>query len=369
MADFVYQRSAWMKIGIPSHFNRALTLGILLFTLTACSTVRHSHPPSRGADAAPHYKVGKPYKVKGRWYHPKEDTDYEAVGVASWYGRKFHGRPTANGELFDMNRLSAAHRTLPLPSLVEVTNLKNGRRIVVRVNDRGPFANNRLIDLSRAAARRLGFEQRGLARVRVRYVGRAQLTAKAPKSSARVAQTAPAPPAPKVRQTLEQPAPDHPHEMKDQPNPKMLVAMVTTPDSAASHSISPSTDGPDDMAIESPPLPTSRRVTAAPTSLITAAPSGDAPHEGHNEAADDQSTAELYVIRVAALSSLDNIEALKEQLEKIGPLLLSRIESDVGSVFYRVNMGPFSSVEIANKQLEAVRGAGYSDAGLITITP
>lgn len=121
------------------------------------------------------YKVGKPYQVAGVWYVPKEDPTYNRVGTASWYGAQFHAKATANGETFDMDALTAAHTTLPLPSLVEVTNLENGRKVIVRVNDRGPFVGDRIIDMSRAAARELGFESKGLAKVRVRYVGRAPL--------------------------------------------------------------------------------------------------------------------------------------------------------------------------------------------------
>lgn len=121
------------------------------------------------------YKVGKPYQVAGVWYVPKEDPGYNRVGTASWYGAQFHAKTTANGEVFDMDAMTAAHTTLPLPSLVEVTNLENGRKVVVRVNDRGPFVGDRIIDMSRAAARELGFESKGLAKVRVRYVGRAPL--------------------------------------------------------------------------------------------------------------------------------------------------------------------------------------------------
>ncbi|MDP2212598.1 septal ring lytic transglycosylase RlpA family protein [Phenylobacterium sp.] len=121
------------------------------------------------------YKVGKPYQVGGIWYVPKEDPGYNRVGTASWYGAQFHAKTTANGETFDMNAMTAAHTTLPLPSLVEVTNLENGRKVVVRVNDRGPFVGDRIIDMSRAAARELGFEAQGLAKVRVRYVGPAPL--------------------------------------------------------------------------------------------------------------------------------------------------------------------------------------------------
>jgi len=123
----------------------------------------------------PHYKVGTPYQVKGTWYYPAEDPDYDKVGVASWYGRDFHGRYTANGEVYDMNAMTAAHPTLPMPSFVEVENLQNQRRVVVRVNDRGPFAKNRIIDMSRAAAKRLGFTTQGTTEVRVRYLAPAPL--------------------------------------------------------------------------------------------------------------------------------------------------------------------------------------------------
>lgn len=121
------------------------------------------------------YKLGAPYKVAGRWYVPREEPGYDATGVASWYGTDFHGRRTANGEIYDMDALTAAHPTLPLPSYAYVTNLDNGRTVMVRINDRGPYARDRIIDLSRQTARVLGVESRGLAHVRVRYAGRAPL--------------------------------------------------------------------------------------------------------------------------------------------------------------------------------------------------
>jgi rare lipoprotein A len=119
--------------------------------------------------------TGKPYKVGSRVFHPGENTGYSRVGLASWYGGIFHGRRTANGETFDKNSIAAAHPTLPLPSYVRVTNLANSRSIIVRVNDRGPFHGNRLIDVSARTADVLGFKQAGTARVKVDYVGRASL--------------------------------------------------------------------------------------------------------------------------------------------------------------------------------------------------
>lgn len=121
------------------------------------------------------YSVGKPYTINGRVYTPNEDLRYTTEGVASWYGPDFHGRLTANGEIYDMAAISAAHSTMPLPSYARVTNLGNGRSIVVRVNDRGPFAKNRVIDMSIGAAKALDFYGEGLANVRVEYVGRAPL--------------------------------------------------------------------------------------------------------------------------------------------------------------------------------------------------
>lgn len=103
------------------------------------------------------YKVGNPYKIMGKWYYPQEDYDYSEVGTASWYGKDFHAKRTANGEKYDMYSLTAAHRTLPLPSIVKVTNLENGRSLVLRVNDRGPYAKNRIIDVSKRASQLLGF--------------------------------------------------------------------------------------------------------------------------------------------------------------------------------------------------------------------
>jgi rare lipoprotein A len=121
------------------------------------------------------YRVGDPYVIGGQTYVPREDSRYRAEGQASWYGQDFHGRLTANGEVYNMNGISAAHPTLPLPCYVRVTNLENRRSLVVRVNDRGPFHQNRVIDVSVRAAKLLGFYDKGIAHVRVEYVARASL--------------------------------------------------------------------------------------------------------------------------------------------------------------------------------------------------
>ena len=134
------------------------------------SNLRTRLPRGGGRDM-----VGKPYMVKGKWYKPQEDRDYRKVGAASWYGDAFHGRLTANGEIYDMTHLTAAHPTMPLPSYARVTNMANGSSVIVRVNDRGPYAEGRIIDLSKRAAEMLDYAHAGVARVKVEYVGRAPL--------------------------------------------------------------------------------------------------------------------------------------------------------------------------------------------------
>jgi len=126
--------------------------------------------PTESPAQGGHYKVGNPYQVFGKWYYPAEDPDYDQTGIASWYGPGFHGLKTANGEMFDENAMTAAHTTLPMPSYVRVTNLANGRAVVLRVNDRGPFVDDRIIDVSRRAAQLLGFYNQGTTQVRVEAV-------------------------------------------------------------------------------------------------------------------------------------------------------------------------------------------------------
>ena len=144
---------------------------LIILLLTSCSETTfliNSAKKMSKWDEDPMYKVGNPYKINGKWYYPAIDYNYNEVGIASWYGPGFHGKKTANGEVFDQNKISAAHKTLPMPSIVKVTNLDNGKVLEnIRVNDRGPFAGNRIIDLSKKAAQELGFVNSGVANVRV----------------------------------------------------------------------------------------------------------------------------------------------------------------------------------------------------------
>lgn len=149
-------------------------LSIFVFSvvfLSGCTLELASHVgkklSARHEKSVGTYKVGSPYTIKGRRYYPAVDYNYNKTGIASWYGPNFHGKKTANGEIFDQNELTAAHKTLPLPSIVRVTNLENGRSLIVRVNDRGPYAHSRIIDMSKRSAELLGFKKQGVAKVRV----------------------------------------------------------------------------------------------------------------------------------------------------------------------------------------------------------
>jgi len=173
------------RVSRPTTVRLAVSLILisgLAAALTACGSgngeklgervVPFGQPVPKGGGV---YRIGSAYQVDGVWYQPKEDPAYDRVGTASWYGELFHGRRTANGEIYDMDRLSAAHPTLPLPVYARVTNLQNGRSIIVRINDRGPYANDRIIDLSRHSAELLGYRDKGTAQVRVQFLARAPL--------------------------------------------------------------------------------------------------------------------------------------------------------------------------------------------------
>lgn len=185
-----------MMTGMPVRttglFFRSLIFIVFFGVLSACTTAelaidmakKYNKAQQNGADsdqasssvvANPHYKVGNPYQIAGVWYYPERDLRYDKTGIASWYGDQFAGKLTANGEIFDPELVSAAHKTLPMPSVVRVTNLDNGKSLVVRINDRGPYVSGRIIDMSRAGARLLGFKDEGIARVRVQLLAEQSL--------------------------------------------------------------------------------------------------------------------------------------------------------------------------------------------------
>ena len=144
---------------------RSLSLALLLFLSACAATEKPTTPAPFVPQSRGTFKVGKPYTIDGRTYTPLLPASYKESGISSWYGSEFHDKSTANGEVFDKHQLTAAHKTLPLPSVVRVTNQRNGKSAILRVNDRGPFVDTRLIDLSEASAKALGFHGQGLAPV------------------------------------------------------------------------------------------------------------------------------------------------------------------------------------------------------------
>jgi len=160
-------------------YNKKFLLGCaLMMLLSACSSTKKIQYESLDEEVTAIkeeggvYKIGNTYTALGQQYTPREDYNYSETGMASWYGSDFHNKRTANGEIYNMHAITAAHRTLPLPSIVRVTNLENGKSIVARVNDRGPYVKNRIIDLSQKGAELLGYKMQGTARVKVEIMAK-----------------------------------------------------------------------------------------------------------------------------------------------------------------------------------------------------
>lgn len=297
-------------------------LAVLSLVLAGCA----GKPPP--PVAKPVYKVGQPYKVAGVWYYPREQPDYDETGLASWYGQDFHGKPTANGEIYDMNALTAAHKTLPMPVNVRVTNLENGRSIVLKVNDRGPFVNGRIIDVSRRGAQLLGFGGAGTAPVRVQILdggsGGAFVAAR-------------------------------PHTSAEE---KTLVAAA--PSSGVSSQLLPG-------SVVDP------KAKSAPKGKAQPAP----PEIGKEPVAVAQKQAEPQVefrpvpasrnlyVQVGSFRERVNAERLRGRLLRAEPGFQVSPVTVEGKSFYRVRTGPLATVEIADATLARVIAAGQQGAQIV----
>lgn len=313
-----------------------LRLSIVLMAvavLASCATPRRvvTAPPRLPTPAMPAvipnpvYKVGMPYEVGGVWYYPKEQPDYDETGIASWYGTKYHGRLTADGELFDRTAITAAHPTLPMPVNVRVTNLENGKSIVVRVNDRGPFVNGRIIDLSERAADLLGFRTNGTAKVRVRYLDRASLTGLGPATAAEQtpAEVASAVPAAPTKQIEAAPLPALPG-----------VALAA--------------------AREVEMLP-------RPAAMTYAIPAAQIPDGSVTEDLVPPDSA--IFVQAGAFSSLANAGAVATKLYSLGARVVPVISN--GQSIYRVRIGPVDDVAHADALLAQVQALGHSDVQIV----
>lgn len=286
-----------------------------------------SEPPPANASAAPTYKIGKPYQIKGVWYYPQEDFDYDETGIASWYGPDFHSKLTANGEVFDQNAVSAAHKTLPMPSVVRVTNLENGRSLVVRVNDRGPFAHGRVIDMSRRAAQLLGFEGQGTARVRVEVMAEESrvLAGKlAPSGSSQEPEIVAAPRGSVTAESLPPPGSSEPS--------RPVVASAAKVDTSAQRAAA---------AAEA----TERKLASQEVSSVPVRSTG------------------IYV-QAGSFSRHDNALRLSARLSAVGRPNVEQV-SVKGKTWYRVRFGPMTNVDEADRLLESVLAAGQQDARVI----
>lgn len=265
------------------------------------------------------YKVGTPYEIKGVWYYPKEQPKYDETGIASWYGKQFHGKRTANGEVYNMNALTAAHKTLPMPIKVRVTNLENGRSLLLTVNDRGPFVAGRIIDVSRRGAQLLGFLKQGTAKVRVQFVagpGESFISAKpeTPEDERRLASAAP----------------------------------VTSVSSAP-------LDFGDGTAVAPPPtapVPQPVVLASVPEPVVQIVPVTSNP--------------QIY-IQAGAFGNPDNARRMMTRLISIGGIgnVNTTVLSVDGKMFHRVRIGPISSIEEADQTLRQVLAMKVGGARIV----
>jgi rare lipoprotein A len=319
---------------------RHLKPALLLLLLAGCSTaeltvdlikkskkraqqVEIAKAVEEGAITAnPVYKIGNPYQVGGVWYYPERDLAYDETGIGSWYGDEFAGRLTANGEIFDPDMVTAAHKTLPMPSVVRVTNLDNGKSLVVRINDRGPFVAGRIIDLSREAARLIGYRDQGIARVRVQVLAEQTLRLeKLAKNGNFLKITGDVSAMPTVA-AVEQPE----------------VSMTAT--SSSGKTVDSDVENDNVSALE---LLARSRVGE----VITVAPI----------------ETQIWV-QVGAFYAEVNASNVLAKVEDVGAGQVSPVDVS-GQTLHRVRIGPLNSVEAADRALDGVIGLGFSGARIV----
>jgi len=291
---------------------RATGAVVSILMLAACGAT--PKPGGGSADGRSSYKVGGTYVIAGKVYTPDENYRYTESGMASWYGPGFHGKRTANGEAYDQQAMTAAHRTLPMPSVVRVTNLDNGNTVVLRVNDRGPFAHNRIIDVSRAAAERLDMVRSGVASVRV------EILADESRRVKEIAQNGGS-------------VADQMAAMRggSSPPPRTMVAAAPPPPPPPPQTV---------VRAASPPAP--------PPSITTVA----------------AGVSSGYFVQAGAFSTIDSAERLRASLARFGDSAISQTSFGPTNL-YRVRLGPFASADAAQSTMGRVHQAGYRDARVV----
>lgn len=339
-----------------------------------------------------HQQIGQPYTIDGQRYVPAHDPAYDATGIASWYGPSFHGKVTANGETYDMNGLTAAHKTLPMNSLVYVTNLDTGQTLTVRINDRGPFIDGRIIDLSRGAAKALGIK--GLGNVRVQYAGPAdpmdarsaiaqkpapQFTAPAPvKPEPKVAELAPQQPSYKplsvepfsyAPKSVAAPAPALPSQpLVQSPAPTgPTIApqnLLPKPVGGKKNRPAQSFDAPADGGVMTltitGPIHVAKDDGKSGAVLIPAVYKGESPKTG------DRAAIGVHYVQAATFSSQARAQSVSSNLSAIGETMIEERNSN-GRTLYRVIVGPFDSDAQARKAQSLVMTYGFDDARILTM--
>ena len=339
-----------------TYLKKFALLPVLLIVLTGCTETKFlAHMiknTSPGIQSIGDYKVGRAYQIKGRWYHPKEEFTKVETGIASWYGPNFHGKRTANGEIYDQYALTAAHRTLQMPSIVRVTNLENGRSLILRVNDRGPFARGRVLDVSKRGAELLGFKKAGTARIRLEVMEQesrfAANEAKQGRSTTGLElalNRGDGLPTRASRQKVEDPVQlasadktyiHDPASLKPERQPLKKTNVVSEPLS------SPSVNLPEKQSLDLNP--------------------GKVESENLVKQSPPEST-ELFV-QAGAFSNYGNAARLRTSLARLGP---SNIEKTIinGRTFYRVRLGPFRTVTRADTVLSALSVRGNPEAMIV----
>jgi rare lipoprotein A len=372
MKNFKY----WM------HLLVIVTIPLLM---TACT---NKEPPSPGV------KIGKPYQIYGKWYKPVFESDYDEEGIASWYGPGFHGNYTASGERFDKNTMTAAHTTLPMPSMVRVTNLSNNKSVIVRINDRGPFAENRIIDLSKKAAEELDMLKTGTAKVRVQYLhdetekylvqnnikGRENILSSSATKSLNKSQL-------------------------DSMDERMIAATAAPVTKVSSNDMPSETSHIESAEIHDVNFVDGSKATNAPSAVVSKKSKSNFPRVQEivkdvemiesrpalNDAFDyaeppsptsgsvaknkavsssfqfDNSVQRGIFIQAGTFSNKENADTLAGKLSSVGKVNIAEINS-AEKILYRVRVGPLRTVDKATTALQKIHDMGITDARMLKVS-
>jgi rare lipoprotein A len=353
--------------------SRKITVVVYLSALSLLAACQ----PSPSGKPTGNVKIGKPYEIDGKMYYPEFDSAYDRVGTASWYGPGFHGKYTANGELYNQNDLTAAHPTLPMPSLVRVTNLQTGKSAVIRVNDRGPFKDSRIIDLSKASAKRLGIQ--GLAKVRVQFLQREteeylaairggqsfdmfayndkpqeakiveNIQASSYDDTQGVTEAAPVMSVSSVENTPSGEQKVHDNLIKDQPIQTQPVELYKGEQQVSNSNVVSKAWAGDNVTLPDPE-------NVSPSA-------GKAPEKAFSPPASTV-TSGIYTIQAGVFSSEENATKLVNKVSSLAKASIENVEVN-GRSLWRVRVGSFDDKQSAQDVLETVRNSGAPDARVI----